>query len=126
VELGFLQLKHTSISQDNSGCVASAHNVHFRGHSKHVALRVCFIEQLIQDGIISANQCPTTLQIPDIGTKALSREPFESLTDQLLSDRHVGSKWVSFGPSYVWERIRPVSYRSIFMLRTEVRNYLPR
>jgi len=94
--------------------------------SKHVALRVCFIEQLIQDGIISANQCPTTLQIPDIRTKALSREPFKSLTDQLLSDRHVGSKWVSFGPSYVWERIRPVSYQSTFMLRTEVRNYLPR
>jgi len=27
---------------------------------------------------------------------------------------------------HVWERIRPVSYRSIFMLRTKVRNYLAR
>jgi len=92
VELGFLQLKPTSISQDNSGCVASAHNMHLRGRSKHVALRVCFIQQLIQDGIISAKQCPTAVQIPDIGTKALPRVPFESFTDQLLSDRHVGSK----------------------------------
>jgi len=86
--------------QDNSGCVASAHNMHLLGRNKQVVPRVCFIQKLIQDGIISTQQCPTTVQIPDIGTKALPRVPFESFTDQLLSDRHVGRKWFSFGPSY--------------------------
>jgi len=38
--------------------------------------------------------------LPDIGTKALLQEPFESFTDQLFSDMHVGSKWFSFGHSY--------------------------
>jgi len=99
-DLFFLQHKPTSISQDNSGCVTSVRNVHLRGRSKHVALCVCFIQQLIQDGIIRAKQCHTTVQIPDFGTKALPRVPFESFTDQLVSDRHVGSKWFSFGPSY--------------------------
>ena len=97
MKLGFLQFKPISIPQDNSGCVASAHNMHLLGRSKQVVPR----QELIQDGIISAKQCPTAVGIPDIRTKALSREPFEFLTDQLLSDRHVGSKWVSFGPSYV-------------------------
>jgi len=55
-----------------------------------VALRVCFIQQLIQDGIINAKQCPTAAQIADIGTKALPRVPFESFTDQLLGDKHIG------------------------------------
>jgi len=39
VELGFLQFKPLSISQDNSGCVASAHNMHLLGRSKQVIPR---------------------------------------------------------------------------------------
>jgi hypothetical protein len=92
VELGFPQLKPTDIYEDNTGCIALANNMHLRGRSKHVALRVCFIQQLIQDGIINAKQCPTAAQIADIGTKALPRVPFESFTDQLLGDKHVGGK----------------------------------
>jgi len=78
-------------SQDNSGCVASAHNMHLLGRSNQVVPRVCFFQKLIQDGIISAQQSPTAVRIPDIGTKALPRVPFESFTDQLLSDRHVAA-----------------------------------
>ena len=39
-----------------------------------------------------AKQCPTAAQIAEIGTKALPRVPFESFTDQLLGDKHVGGK----------------------------------
>ena len=63
VELDFLQLKPTAISQNNSVCVTSAHNKHLHGRSKHAALHVCFIQQVIHDGIISAKQCPTAVQI---------------------------------------------------------------
>ena len=81
VDHGFLQLTPISVSQDNSRCVASLHNMHFRGHSTSVVLRVCFIQQLIQDGIINAKQCPTAAQIADIGIKVLPRVPFESFAD---------------------------------------------
>jgi len=102
------------MSQDNCGCVASAHNMHLLGRSKQVVPRVCVIQKLIRDGIISAQQCPIAVQIPDIGTKALPRVPFELeiiidlpfgfpinniislpfefFTNQFLGDRHVGSK----------------------------------
>ena len=45
VELGFPQLKPTDIYEDNTGCIALANNMHLRGRSKHVALRVCFIRK---------------------------------------------------------------------------------
>ena len=115
VELDFLQFKPLSISKDTSGCVASAHNMHLLGRSKQVVppSRVCVIQKLIRDGIISAQQCPIAVQIPDIGTKALPRVPVEleiiidlpfgfpinniiSLPFEFFTidrtDRHVGSK----------------------------------
>jgi len=52
-----------TLSQIQCGCVASVHNVHLRGRSKQVAPRVCFIQELIQDEIINAKQCPTAVQI---------------------------------------------------------------
>jgi len=48
VELGFPQLKSIDIYEEGTGCIALANNMHLRGRSKHVALRVCFIQQLIQ------------------------------------------------------------------------------
>jgi len=92
LELGFPPLKQTKTYEDNTGCIALASNMHLRGRSKHVALRVCFIQQFIQDGIINAKQCPTAAQTADIGIKALPQVPFESFTDQLLGDKHIGGK----------------------------------
>jgi len=51
--------------------IALANNMHFRGLSKQIALRVCFIQKLIQDGFLNVKQCPTAVQTADIGTKAL-------------------------------------------------------
>ena len=86
--------------------------MHLRGRSKHVALRVCFIQQLIQDGIINAKQCPTAAQIADIGTKALPRVPFESFIDQLLGDKHIGGK--CFFHSALPTPVRLLKYTSRF------------
>jgi len=109
VELGF---PPQAFLQDNTGCIASANNMHLRGRSKHVALRVCFIQQLIQDGIISAKQCPTATQIADIGTKALPRVPFESFTDQLLVDKQIACK--SFKHSDLPTPVCLLKYTSCF------------
>jgi len=54
--------------------------------------RVCFIQKLIQNGLINVKQYPTAAQTADIGTKTLPRVLFENFTDQLLGDKHVGDK----------------------------------
>jgi len=54
--------------------------------------RVCFIQKLIQNGLINIKQCRTAVQTADIETKALSRVLFENFTDQLLGDKHVGDR----------------------------------
>jgi len=57
------------MSKETSGCVASAHNMHLHGFSKHVVLRVCFIQQLIQDGIIVHNSALLQFRYPTLGPK---------------------------------------------------------
>jgi len=91
LELGFPQLKSTDVYEDNTGCIAPANHMHLRGCSKHITVRVCFIQKLTQDGLINVKQCPTAAQPADIGTKALPRGPFEKTTDQPF-DKHVGDK----------------------------------
>jgi len=54
--------------------------------------RVCFIQKLIQNGLINVKQCPTAAQTADHGTKAMPRILFENFTDQLVGDKHVGDK----------------------------------
>mmetsp|Transcript_25430 Transcript_25430/g.37345 ORF Transcript_25430/g.37345 Transcript_25430/m.37345 type:complete len:90 (+) Transcript_25430:314-583(+) len=83
--------------------------MHFRGRSNHIALRVCFIQKLIQDGILNVKQCPTAVQTADIGTKAMPRVPFENFTDQFLGDKHVGDKWFFIRP-FLSHVCRPSSF----------------
>jgi len=87
IELGFPQLKPT-------GCIALANNMHLRGRTKHIALRVCFIQKLIQDGILNVKKCLNMLQTADKRTKDLPRIPFGNFTDQLLGDKHVGGNFL--------------------------------
>ena len=46
IELGFSQLKPTNVYEDITGCISFANNIHLCGRSKHIALRVCFIQKL--------------------------------------------------------------------------------
>jgi len=88
--------KSSDVYEDNTSCIALANHMHLRGRRKYITLRVlrqvCFIQNLIQDGLINVKQCPTAAQTADIGTKALPCVLFENFTDQLLGDKHVGDK----------------------------------
>ena len=70
------------------------------GAASRLPLVVCFIQKLIQDGIIVHNSAQVQFRYPTMGPKLYHEYLFESVTDQFLSDRHVGSKWFSFSPSY--------------------------
>ena len=98
LELDFPQLKPTDVYEDNTSCIALDNHMPLCGRSKHIALRVRFIQKIVQDGLINIKQCPTAAQTADIGTKALPRVPFENFTDQLLADKHVGDKIFIFRP----------------------------
>ena len=120
IEVGFQQLKPTDVDENviGIGCIALANNMHLRRRSTHIALRVCFIQKLIQDGILNVKQCPAEVQTADIKTKAqaLPRVPCENFTDQLLGDQHVGDKRFLIRPflSYV---CRPSSFHLVYFGR---------
>jgi len=46
------------------------------------------------------NSALLQFRYPTLGQKLYHKNLFESFSDQLLSDRHVGSKWFSFGLAY--------------------------
>jgi len=62
------------------------------GAASRLPLVVCFIQELILDGIIVHNSALLQFRYFTLGPKLYHEYLFESLTDQLLSDRHVGSK----------------------------------
>jgi len=44
LNLKFRQFKTTDVYEDNTACcIALSNNMYLRGHSKHIALQVCFI-----------------------------------------------------------------------------------
>jgi len=59
--------------------------IHLGAASRLSLVSASFIQTLIQDGIISVQQCPNTVQIPDIGTKALPRVPLRPLQINFLA-----------------------------------------
>ena len=72
-ELGFIQPGLTLITEDNTVAIvliALLEHGHFKGRSKHVHVRWCFVGDYIHTGIIHLSQTPSRDQLADIGTKA--------------------------------------------------------
>ncbi len=69
-ELSFIQTDPTPIAKENTGAIAQLEHGHFKGRSKHVHLRWCFMCDYIDTGVLSLVQTPTYDQLADIGTKA--------------------------------------------------------
>ncbi len=68
-ELGFIQPGPTPIAEDNTGAIALLEHGHFKGRSKHVHLRWCFVCDYIDTGVLRLVQTPTRDQLADLGTK---------------------------------------------------------
>jgi hypothetical protein len=72
-ELVFIQPGPTPIAEDNTVAIvliALLEHGHFKGRSKHVHLRWCFVCDYIDTGVIHLSQTPSRDQLADIGTKA--------------------------------------------------------
>jgi hypothetical protein len=68
-ELGVIQPGPTPITEDNTGTIALLEHGHFKGRSKHVHLRWCFVCDYIDTGILRLVQTPIRDQLADLGTK---------------------------------------------------------
>ena len=71
-ELGFTQTKPTVLWEDNydNGCLSLAWTGHYRGRSKHFALRFQFISDYIDKGILTLRYVASKDQLADLGTKS--------------------------------------------------------
>ena len=66
---------------DNAATLHSLENRSFSSRTKHIALRVFFIRELVSKGRISIHYIPTDINPADIGTKHLNKRRYKNLLD---------------------------------------------
>ena len=72
-ELGYTELGPTLIKGDNSGSITMARNPQFHQRSKHIAIRWHLIRDLVNDDILTIEECRDPEQTADVLTKLLTR-----------------------------------------------------
>ena len=74
-ELGFEEtFKCVPVHIDNTSALHVAGNKTYSSRAKHVVLKVFYVHEIIQEGKVSIHYIPTQFNIPDIGTKFLSKD----------------------------------------------------
>ena len=77
------QAKPTPLLCDNQGVIKLAKNPIFHERTKHVELDCHFIRQLVEDGSINLQYCPTEDQTTDILTKPVGPDKYVKFRDKL-------------------------------------------
>ena len=73
-----LQVKKPMILQiDNKGAVDLANNWSSAGRTRHVAVRVCFLRELKEEGVLLCEWIPNEDMSSDIYTKNVGGEAFD-------------------------------------------------
>ena len=72
-----------SINEDNQSAICIAKNPKNNGRTKHIDIKYNFIRELINDGKINVNYCPTYSMLADIFTKGLPAARFIMLRESL-------------------------------------------
>ena len=71
-ELGYPQAHPTTIRGDNNGSIAMARNSQFHQRSKHIAIRWHLIRDLVNNNILTVEECRDPEQTADVLTKPLT------------------------------------------------------
>ena len=78
-----------AVSGDNQAAIALAYNPENHDKVKHVERRHFFIREKVEDGLLSVPYVRTVDNIADFFTKALPKETFFSMRDQIMNcDAH--------------------------------------
>ncbi len=76
-DVGVPQNNPVTIFEDNQGAIKLSKAQRDHSRTKHIDIRHHFIRQLVEDGQIHLEYCPTDQMIADILTKPLPRQKFE-------------------------------------------------
>ena len=69
---------------DNAACIAMGKMPVFSERQKHIPIRVCYLKECCDEGIVELRHIGTKYQLADIGTKALPAPVFVPLRDVIL------------------------------------------
>lgn len=73
----------TVIFVDNQSAIKLCHNSEFHKRTKHIDIKYHFIREKLQEGLIDVSFISTKHQLADILTKALSKQTFEYLRNEI-------------------------------------------
>lgn len=82
-EIGATQPGGTTLFCDNSSTIKLSKNPVLHGKSKHIHVRYHFLRDLVNEGTIRLDYCPTEDQLADFMTKAVKLETFEKLRSRV-------------------------------------------
>ena len=84
--MGYKQNEPSLVNEDNAACVATSKNAMLQGRTKHMQIKQSMMRDAQEVGEVNIQWIETAKQLADILTKALSREQFITLRDQLVFD----------------------------------------
>ncbi|MCO5603060.1 hypothetical protein L7F22_057204 [Adiantum nelumboides] len=82
-DMGAVQEQPTMLLCDNQSCMAIARNPVFHVRTKHIEVQYHFVRELILDGEVEMEYCPTMDNCADIFTKALGSKTLERHLHQI-------------------------------------------
>ena len=83
-DMGHPQKGATVIHEDNHGCIGLAKNPIHHARTKHIDILHHFVRERVESGEVVLKEIPTTHQLADVLTKALTRDRFTALADKLI------------------------------------------
>ncbi|KAH0709253.1 hypothetical protein KY284_010680 [Solanum tuberosum] len=78
-DLGLEMKESTEIFVDNQAAIAISHNPIFHRKTKHFNVKLYFLREVQEDGLVNLVYCKTKEQLANIFTKALPASKFEFL-----------------------------------------------
>ena len=72
-------VKGLTIFEDNQSAIQMTKNPQYHGRAKHIGIKFHFIRELVEDGTVSIQYCPTEEMVADMLTKGLPQHQFTKL-----------------------------------------------
>jgi hypothetical protein len=88
-ELGFKQIKPTTVNEDNTACISWATEITVTRKNRHLHVNYHYVRELVQQKEIEVKYINTSEQVGDLFTKALNEKSFEIFSDYI----HKGNWW---------------------------------
>ena len=70
------QMRPTELIEDNASCILMSENPTNRERSRHVDVRVHFLQDMVRDGAVKLMKCAGTQNVADALTKSLPKPAF--------------------------------------------------